>query len=241
MKPSRYSMIAILLLTVGLLSGCSFVRGSGHVISEMRNVSNFDRIDLSGSGDVIITQGEEESLTVETDDNLMPHIVTTVSGGTLHLGQRNEPFNILDPTQLTFRVQVKDLTGVDISGSGSVSAGAITTDRLALDISGSGTIKLEQLTADQVTATISGSGSAQMAGTAPQSTIEISGSGATRFGDLRSDQIDINVSGSGTATVWAMETLDVHLSGSGSVSYYGNPTVNSSASGSGTVRSLGAK
>ena len=43
--------------------GIRTIKGSGNVVTEERTVSGFDRVALSGFGKVIITQGEEESLT----------------------------------------------------------------------------------------------------------------------------------------------------------------------------------
>ena len=56
------------------------------MITETRQVSNFDSIELSGSGDVIVTQGGSESLAIETDDNVMKYVKAEVEGRTLKLG-----------------------------------------------------------------------------------------------------------------------------------------------------------
>ena len=78
------------LLTIGLLfitaCGLGTIQGSGDVITESRDVSGFDSVSLSGIGRVIITQGDDESLTIETDDNLMKYITSEVRDGTLELG-----------------------------------------------------------------------------------------------------------------------------------------------------------
>ena len=42
-------------------------------LTETRDVSDFSRVDLTGVGQVFITQGAEESLTIETDDNFMSY------------------------------------------------------------------------------------------------------------------------------------------------------------------------
>ncbi len=55
------------------------------MITETREVSNFDSISLSGSGEVIVTQGGSESLAIETDDNVMEHVKAEVRCGTLNL------------------------------------------------------------------------------------------------------------------------------------------------------------
>ena len=65
--------VALIVLIAASLAceiplGINTVRGSGNVVTEEREVSGFERVALSGVGQVIVTQGEEEALTVETDD-----------------------------------------------------------------------------------------------------------------------------------------------------------------------------
>ena len=94
-------MILAVALTALLLSGCTLagVRGSGDLVTESRQVSDFDRVALSGSGQVVITQGAEEGLSVEADDNLMQYVRTEVSGRTLELGL-DAPGTIVRPSRL---------------------------------------------------------------------------------------------------------------------------------------------
>lgn len=233
--------IGLLGIVVLLLGACVVVRGSGSLITESRAVGNFERVDLSGSGKVLITQGEEESLTVETDDNVMRYIRTNVRNRTLHLSTDMRQLSIVSPTRLRFTLQVKDLTGLDLSGSGSIVAERVVADRFDMNLSGSGSMRIDELTADQLNVDVSGSSNVQVGGETTRANIDISGSGDVAVDNLRSDAVDVQVSGSGTATVWAIETLDLDLSGSGAVSYYGQPSLNSSTSGSGTINNLGSK
>jgi len=231
------------LIVIGLLvsaCGVNIVRGSGNVITESRSVQNFDRVSISGSGEVIITQSDEESLTVEADDNIIRYITTEVSGRTLYIGfARN--VSVILPTQPRFDLQVKDLVGVKVSGSGKIVAESLDTDGLEIDVSGSGDVRVESLTTRDVEAKISGSGDIDLAGEATEQMITVSGSGKYRAGDLRSERADVKISGSGDATVWTTETLDSHISGSGSLRYYGQPQINATTSGSGKVRGLGER
>lgn len=219
MNIGNWKIVGFLVIAVILLGACNVVRGSGDMVTESRSVSNFDSISLSGSGDVIISQNGDESLTIETDDNIMQYVTSEVRGGTLHLGF--EELTSVSPTRLVFTVGVDDLTGISISGSGNVKADGIQTDLLDIGVSGSGDLELE--------------------GEATRQEVGISGSGKYRGGDLRSETAEVNVSGSGDVTIWATDSLDVSVSGSGSVDYYGSPAVNSSTSGSGSVNSLGEK
>ena len=218
----------------------NIVNGSGDLISETREVSGFDSINLSGSGEVIVTQGGEESLTVETDDNVMEHVKTEVQGGTLHLGFE-EGLNLIDPTRLIFTVGVDDLSELGISGSGDIEVDSVDTDQFNVTVSGSGNLQIRDLTADSVEARISGSGDVDLTGETTSQDVTISGSGKYRAGDLQSETAEVSISGSGQATVWATESLDSNISGSGSVDYYGQPSISTSGSGSGKINSLGEK
>ena len=243
MSTKILKVVSMFVFVVFLVTACSTrtVRGSGDLISEAREVSNFDRVNLSGLGEVLITQSGQESLVVETDDNLMEYIMTDVRGGTLMLGIDPTKVMLIDPTQLMFTLQVKDLEGLDISGSGSIKAESIETDSLDVGVSGSGNALIDSCIAGEVAVDISGSGVVELAGEAAQQRVDISGSGKYVAGDLYSDTADVKISGSGDVTLWVDESLDARLSGSSSLNYYGQPTVNSSGSGSSTVKSLGEK
>jgi hypothetical protein len=236
--------IALILSIIACNTRVRVIQGSGNVITETRQVSNFDSIDLSGTGVVIVTQGGSESLTIETDDNVMEHVKAEVEGGTLKLGLETGILtgaNIQSTSRLIFYVGVDDLTGLSTSGSGEVESDRIVTGRLDLSVSGSGSVRIVDLTANDVKADISGSGEIDLDGDVAAQDIDVSGSGIFQAGDMCSSMVKVSVSGSGNATVCANETLDAVVSGSGTVDYYGRPSVNTSDSGSGKINSLGEK
>jgi hypothetical protein len=205
------------ILTV--VSACSDatgseVTGSGALGTESRDVGGFSTIELTGSGDLIIAQNGTESLSIEAEDNLLRSMTSDVSNGTLRLGTTEGVH--LDPTlPVTYRVTVKDLAGVEMSGSGSVTAARITTPAMAIDISGSGDVTID--------------------GTADSQTITISGSGNYSASDLVTRSSTVEISGSGDVTVNARDVLDAAISGSGDATYTGDPRVSQHISGSGEL------
>ena len=54
--------------------------GSGQVVTETREVSNFNAVEFTSFGDLTIQQGERESLTIEAEDNVLREIETVVRG-----------------------------------------------------------------------------------------------------------------------------------------------------------------
>jgi hypothetical protein len=235
-------MLLSVLMILGALSmsACGFnvVRGSGNVVTETRQVSDFDSVAFSGSGDVIITQGDAEGLTVEAEENLIPYIRTEVRGRTLHIFMKPLEMIIIRPEKpMRFHVAMKQVNGFDISGSGSVYSKSISTNNLDINISGSGEATIDSLTADGLSIDISGSGKSTLKGTVAQEKIVISGSGSCYNADLASKDVAIDVSGSGKTFVAATDKLDINISGSGDVVYTGVPKLTQKISGSGSIKS----
>lgn len=236
--------IILLLSVVLLLAACDGVggirRGSGNVITEERDVSGFDKIQVTGSGTAEVIQGETESLVIEAEDNVMPTIESEVRDGVLVLSQKaNANINITKPIKYT--VTMIDVAGFEISGSGAINSDSIDTSIIELAISGSGDINIASLDGDSVDVNISGSGNVEIDGDVADQVVEVSGSGDYSAADLRSGTAAITIGGSGSATVWVDTTLDVTVSGSGKVNYYGDPILTQSVSGSGQVNGLGAR
>ena len=77
------SLIVIFPLVLGACDTLRVIEGSGDVVTETRAVSGFDRVILGGIGELTLIQGEEESLEIEAEDNILPQITTEVRDGTL--------------------------------------------------------------------------------------------------------------------------------------------------------------
>jgi hypothetical protein len=216
------------------------VAGSGNVVTESRAVSNFDRVEFSVPGKLTIQQGSSESLTISAEDNIMPLLVTNVSGGRLTI--RFKPgYNIRTTRAPEFTLMVKNLREIGVSSSGSVFVQALDTGNLDLTISSSGSITIDTLQASNIIARISSSGDISLAGNADQLNLRISSSGKFQAADLQINRADVRISSSGDATLWVMEDLKVNISSSGDVYYYGSPSVTQRITSSGKVVSRGEK
>ena len=238
----RINFRLLLLLTVAAFfaSGCLIVingksvQGSGKIITEKRVVSEFNKIHLEGSGNVVLTQGEKQSLIIKTDDNIIPHIGIDVSGKKLAISHRRHH---LRPTTFEVNITVKNMEGVAISGSGDISGkGRFVTDAFYAEISGSGDVDLDVETGNLVSI-ISGSGSIHLSGKAEDYTLSISGSGKINAFDVEAKHVSVKISGSGDCRVYATESLEAMISGSGDVYYKGRPQINTRISGSGFLKS----
>lgn len=217
-------MRKLLLLAIVVLPLCGCMKiihklsgpqttGSGNLEVEKRTVGKFDRIELKGGMDCIVTVGKAASIEVKADDNLFKLIDTESSGGTLTITSHGS-YSTRNPVLIT--ITTPSLNGFSILGAGDVDIRSVSSKKFEAKIWGSG-----DLTADGIADTVDAS---------------ISGSGNIELGKLIANTVSASISGSGDIVVHATESLDASVSGSGDITYHGSPKkVSKSVSGSGEV------
>jgi hypothetical protein len=195
-------------------SSSNTVQGSGVRVRESRTVPAFGSVDLAGSNNVVIRVGEEQSVQVYGDDNLIDRVTTDVDATTLVIGIKSGGYSTSSPMRV--EVSVPSLSELTLSGSGMVVATGVE-----------GT---------QLTVTISGSGVVRATGVTQQLGVTVSGSGQAELGGVEATAVQAVVSGSGEIVVTTTSSLDASIPGSGSITYGGNPTnVTKSVTGSGEI------
>lgn len=219
------------------------VRGSGVVVSQTRQLVDFNAIEINYPVELTVQQGNANSLTVTAENNLVPQLAARVSGSTLYI-ENSQPdwTRRVTPTQpVILHLTVKDLQQVDFPSAGTLMVGKLQTDHLKLSIGGAGTVTLSNLTTHNLSVNLSGAGNITASGSADNLNLDISGFGGFHGAELASQAAAITISGAGNATVWAKSSLNVEISGTGSVNYFGSPHVSREISGLGSVNRLGTK
>jgi len=234
------NLVFLILFLPLLLNACGIltVRGSGNLLTESRDVHDFDRVVISGTSKLLLTQGEQEALAITADDNLMRYIESEVRDGTLYL-RNKEGISPSQPIQL--ELSVKKFVALDISGIVSAETGDIVTEKLDIDLNGLSTLQMGSLETQQLSVHLNGSTKVELSG--PGEVVEqkilLNGSNTYYAPELRSQSVDISASGPNDATVWATDFLNIETSGIGNVDYYGSPQVTQSGSGNISINSLG--
>jgi len=235
-KNMLWTGISLAIMVSTILAGCTI--GTGTTGTQSRDVSGFKHIAINTFGEMIIQQGDEESLTIQAPSDHLRYIETDVTGDTLNIKTRRGYVGI--PTHsVTYTLTVKDLNEISFSGAGSIKVYALETDALKLNLSGAGSIEIDSLTADNLEVNLSAAGAITIAGKVKNEAVTISGVGGYESGDLESHTASVVMSGAGSAVLWVTDNLDVTISGVGSVSYFGSPSVSQNISGLGSVKSKG--
>ena len=158
--------------------GSNRTKGSGVMKEEARTVANFSRLVLALPATVTLTQGSTESLTITSDDNLLPLVATRVEGGELTIdADKSRGFS--SKREIKIRLTVKSLNGITIKGSGDVYAAGIA-DKVDVEIMGSGDVRARKLVAREAAVKIAASGDAEVHAR-EKLTASVSGSGEVRY------------------------------------------------------------
>jgi hypothetical protein len=230
--------------------GCVFdfgeggaVPGSGVVKTESRQVPAFTALSIAYPVEVVIHQGDAQSVSVEAEDNLLPQLATRVSGSTLYIenSEHNRVRRVNPSKPVRITLTVTDLHALDASSAGTVNLDGLQTESLDISASGAGKLTLSKLDVSSLSVDLSGAGNVEASGSAGTINLGISGLGNFLGGDLAAQSASVDISGAGSATLWLKNELSADISGLGSVNYYGSPKVSKDISGLGSVNRLGDK
>lgn len=235
---SCLAMIILLTSTSCWWMGNKQIKGNGIIITQDREVKKAQRIRLSGSFEVEITQGPETSVKVEADENIQPFIFVSEKDGQLVI-RTKEHVTIKSANPVKIIITSSQIDEVHLAGSGKITGKNKFTgsNKFILSISGSGDAIID-INTPEINANISGSGTIRLTGETQKETIKISGVGDVYAEEMKSENAIITISGSGEVKAFADVSMDVRIAGSGSVYYKGAATVKQHVSGSGEVKKI---
>lgn len=218
----RKLIIAGIVALVATLSGCFYfgpcLDGSGPVLSELREVGDFNSVTNTGSFDVYVIRADTFGVEVSAQENLVPIIETYVSGNTLIVKTENNSCYRSDlPVEVY--VTMPEIQSLSLTGSGKVIADRVADTEVEISNAGSGLMEVDSVIAVRAILANSGSGSIGIGMVEGEKVIAVqSGSGTIFSGSIYgSSEINIRHSSSGrvTATIVDADQLDVVMSGSG--------------------------
>ncbi|MGS0685594.1 head GIN domain-containing protein [Nakamurella sp. GG22] len=233
MKRRSLAAVAAALLISTLVASCGFFRDAGAQTTQQRTISGVTAVRVLTSGDLTITAGSTETLSVTAGENQMAGLTSQVIDGTLILDNKSNDFS---DGRISYALTVPPLQAVELSGSGGVDGVGVLTGDAQISVTGSGNATLTGLDLSGVTVDMTGSGNVTVAGRATSQQVTGTGSGNYQAGEFATERADVRLSGSGDAVVDVTGSLSATVTGSGSVTYTGNPAeVNRSTTGSGDV------
>ncbi|MBV1776402.1 DUF2807 domain-containing protein [Burkholderiaceae bacterium DAT-1] len=264
----------IALACLGALSGCAIVinpngdietqtvlgntvAGNGDVRSENRTFAGAPRLIVDGSIQVDEQIGNEPSIQIETDSNLLPKVITESNGDTLHVYL---PGSYRASHGVKVRVVTPAATAARLNGSGKITVNGIDSNYFDTNVAGSGDIRL-QGRVGRLEARVAGSGTVDAAAlVSAEGNAAIAGSGVVDFGRVQGATLKAHINGSGrirgngqVASLTAMingsgkidlgalvaDHADIEVNGSGDVYASVTNAISAGMYGSGSINIYG--
>lgn len=231
--------VMIPILIAILLVGCAQVTltGSGNVVTQEEAITGFDKVDINNSFSVDISQGEDFSVVIRVDDNLVDRLNVVKQGSTLKIGlEPMQSFTIFDAT-MEAEVTMPELVGLDLSGNSDAQlSGFESSSSLVIDVSGNSALRGD-IQAGDTSIDASGNSSVTLTGSAGDVSVSASGSSEVDLEDFPASDGSVDASGASTVTVNLSGKLDADASGSSDIYYLGDPELGRiDTSGSSTVQ-----
>jgi hypothetical protein len=225
-----------------ILSACNLnintgEKGNGKVVTEEREVTaDFTEVRGSAGLDVYLTQGDENKIVVEADENLLQYIETDIEGGKLHVTTSE---NIGHSKAKKVYVTFKELNTVEASSGADVTGNSvIKSQNLSLKSSSGADLEVEVFAQEIIAKTSSGA-DLKVSGKATSLNADASSGSELDAKELLVINCIAEASSGAEVTVNVHDKLETHVSSGGDINYYGNPvSVNSNKSHSGSVHKM---
>lgn len=214
------------------------LKGNGNIKTETRKTSDYESISVSGSFTVKLIQGNEGTLTLSGEENILDYVTTEVENGNLKI-KFNKNLNLKLSRKIEVTVPVEEIKSLALSGSGSITSTLqLKSTNFSTAQSGSGKININIDTKKLETA-LSGSGQLILSGFTENFNIALCGSGNVDSRKMNSEKVVAQISGSGRVNLTTSQSIKAVVSGSGQINYSGNPKiVEEKVSGSGGINKV---
>ncbi len=222
MRPIRLERacwLLALLLGAAVLSGCGqrFEPHQGPLVTESREVGNFDSVHLRGSAQLRISVGEPLELQVQGAEGALKRLDTEVSGNTL-------------------RIRTNGKDQMFSGGQGSLVITIKVPKLEALHVGGGNDVRIAGLDGGDVDIEIEGAANLKGMGRVDDLEVRLSGAGRADLRNLVAKDATVIVKGVGSVHVHSTGSLDARMNGVGAILYSGSPAeVHTSMRGLGTI------
>jgi hypothetical protein len=227
--PTRRPAFALPVLLVALLGlllgpppaeagGRGFkLRLSGDLETTTFDVEDFDSIHVDGVADVDLEIGEDWTVELETDVDLIDFVEVYVRRGVLVIDQEDDLPNLVgEEAEYRFRIVMPELKRISVDGVADLDAEDL--DLPSLDIRVDGVADIE------------------LTGEVEELDVEVDGVGDVDLRGLVARTATVDVDGVGDVNVHVTERLDARVDGMGNVEYWGDPErVRESVNGLGDI------
>lgn len=224
MKMNKIAFFISILLIVCSFQGNAQSKKSGNLVKREREVQAFNAIVANGSFELILTQGESNSVIVESDETAQEFIKTIIDGSALKI-------DIIESNKKTktikIHVTVSDLNSLILLGNvAAVSEGVLNCNKLFLFMGGTTSLKINLMASDMDLETGDAS-NAILTGIVDVLKVRATDDSDVDAFALESQVCSLKATGFPEVRLNVVKELDLIVTGGGNVYFTGDPEIKS--------------
>jgi Protein of unknown function (DUF2807). len=217
------NLLVVFLITCGMASfGQEAMFNDKN--AQVRNVTGFNAIKVSGSIEVYLIQGNTEAVAVSaSEEKFRDKIKTEVVKGTLNIYYDGDRISFTSANKkLKAYVSFKNIEALDVSGASDLNiSGTLKANSLRVSVSGASKLG-GALNVSDLKITASGASETKINGSVTNLEIEASGASDVKGYELTVDNCDAKATGASDIYLTVNKQLSAHASGASSVFYKGD-------------------
>ncbi len=195
-------------------------KGSGHIVTEERTLTDFTEIEARGNLVIHLEQSDNHKVKIEADDNLIEFIETRVSRGQLRI-RLTEP--VRSQSYINLYVQFQDLYHIEgTAGSHFFSTDDLHGEVLTKEL-GSGARSVLSLFYDELNVTLKSGSFSNLSGRTNKFSVEGTTGAIIDASQLTALACEATSKSGAEVTVFVSESLTANASSGGLINYHGNP------------------
>lgn len=192
--------------------------------AQTRTLSDFSKIDLSGSITATLVQSNESKIDIKMIKGSEESLITEVSGGKLTVKFKKGFMNWNNNKKAEVTIYYAKLNEIDASaGSAVKSDDVITGNALTFDVSSGANMQLS-VEGDMVNIDASSGAAINIKGSSEKAVIDASSGASVNAKYLEVDHTSADVWSGASITCVANKSIEAEASSGGSIKYIGEPT-----------------
>ncbi|MFH2096263.1 MAG: DUF2807 domain-containing protein [Bacteroidota bacterium] len=204
---------------------CDCLKGSGEVISEVRAIEQFDKLEINNTFIVNIIQDSLPGIVVAAGENLLPEIITRVENGTLIIENKNTCNWVREYRDIYITLRTTDVREIVINGESKLySSDTLFLNKLLINVYADIAVIDMAFNLNEIHLNVhAGTGDFTLKGVTQSGFYYIHGTGYLWADRLHAKYVDFNHNSTGDFHINSSKILIARLHAPGNAYFSGDP------------------
>ncbi|MDG1332851.1 MAG: DUF2807 domain-containing protein [Crocinitomicaceae bacterium] len=206
------------------------------VVARTQKIHAFNKIEVDGIFEVVVTYGKKEKIVIEYADNTSKEIKLKVKSGTLMV-KLDRSTALLFKSGSKIHVYTEKLNDFMLGGAASVELNnTLKDDSFSIKSGGTASFKGD-VEVTEAAIELNGASKVELSGTATAASLDLSSAGKLTDFDFQVNNLSVDINGLSKTKITCLESLSGEISGISTLTYDGNPRLKTvKTSGSATLK-----